>query len=317
MEEQNIEKMRTTTSEKRKKITIGIAIGAAVLLFITLIILLVKTTYDKNEAVREKNEETAALQLQLDQERLYNEYDDLNDEFIQYEGQTIYFKNDSIRQEYEKAKNRVEELRRELDHQNKLSQKRIAELQGEIESLKGILRHYVEQINELQQENQKLTQQNEKLTRKNTELSNRVAETTSQNEELTQRMELAEKLNVSNVSLQPLKGNGKNEKKVKKAKQLAVTFTIPQNNSTPVGSKSIYVRITSPEGNLLKGNGITFPFEDGIIEASAKKDIEYEGMEISGVTIYWDNNTVLNSGEYLVELFADNYRLYSNNFTLK
>lgn len=317
MEEQNIEKMRTTTSEKRKKITIGIAIGAAVLLFIALIILLVKTTYDKNEAVREKNEETAALQLQLDQERLYNEYDDLNDEFIQYEGQTIYFKNDSIRQEYEKAKNRVEELRRELDHQNKLSQKRIAELQGEIESLKGILRHYVEQINELQQENQKLTQQNEKLTRKNTELSNRVAETTSQNEELTQRMELAEKLNVSNVSLQPLKGNGKNEKKVKKAKQLVVTFTIPQNNSTPVGSKSIYVRITSPEGNLLKGNGITFPFEDGIIEASAKKDIEYEGMEISGVTIYWDNNTVLNPGEYLVELFADNYRLYSNNFTLK
>ncbi len=317
MEEQNLNETSITQPDKKKRLIIGSAIGAAALLFIVLILLLIKTTHDKNETARQAEEQTAALQLQLDQERLYNEYDDLNDEFIQYEGQTIYFKNDSIRQEYEKAKNRVEELRRELDHQNKLSQKRIAELQSEIESLKGILRHYVEQINELQQENQKLTQQNEKLTRRNTELSNRVAETTSQNEELTQRMELAEKLNVSNVSLQPLKGNGKNEKKVKKAKQLAVTFTIPQNNSTPVGSKSIYVRITSPEGNLLKGNGITFPFENGTIEASAKKDIEYEGVEISGVTIYWDNNTVLNPGAYRVEIFADNYRLYSNEFSLK
>ena len=197
------------------------------------------------------------------------------------------------------------------------SQKRIAELQKEIESLKGILRHYVEQINELQKENKKLTQQNESLTRRNTELSNQVAETTSKNEVLTQRMELAEKLNISNVTLQALKSNGKTEKKVTKAKQLAVVFTIPQNNSTPVGRKSIFLRITSPEGNLLKGNGITFPFENGKIEATAKKDIEYEGNEISGVTIYWDNNTVLNPGAYRVEIFADNYRLYSNEFTLK
>jgi hypothetical protein len=96
-----------------------------------------------------------------------------------------------------------------------------------------------------------------------------------------------------------------------------VTFTVTQNNSTPVGRKTIYLRITSPEGNLLQGNGITFPFEGATLQASAQKDIEYEGEEIAGVKIYWDNNATLNPGTYKVELFADNYRLCSMDFQMK
>ena len=129
-------------------------------------------------------------------------------------------------------------------------------------------------------------------------------------------MTLAEKLNVTGVTLTPLKGNGKNEKNITKAKQLKVTFTIPQNNSTPVGSKTIFLRIVNPEGSLL-GNAGSFPFEGGSVPCTAKKTIEYEGQEMAGVTIYWDVNTTLNPGDYTVELFADNYRLASRHFTLK
>ena len=90
----------------------------------------------------------------------------------------------------------------------------------------------------------------------------------------------------------------------------------PQNNSTPVGEKTIYMRIVSPSGQLLSGGG-TFSFEGGQVECSAKKIIEYAGEEIGGVTIYWDVNTALTPGDYTVELFADNYRLVSRSFNLK
>ena len=50
---------------------------------------------------------------------------------------------------------------------------------------------------------------------------------------------------------------------------------------------------------------------------TAKKQIEYAGEEIPGVTIYWDVNTALSAGEYTVELFADNYRLASRRFTIQ
>jgi seryl-tRNA synthetase len=178
------------------------------------------------------------------------------------------------------------------------------------------MRHYVEQINELNQQNEELRQKNETLQTQNQQLSSQVQTTTSQNQVLTQRMQLAEKLNVTGVTLTALKSNGKVEKNITKAKQLMVSFTIPQNNSTPVGQKRIYVRITSPEGNLLTGNGISFSFEGSTVQATAQKSIEYEGAEISGIKIYWDNNATLNPGSYRVELFADNYRLASREFQM-
>ena len=76
------------------------------------------------------------------------------------------------------------------------------------------------------------------------------------------------------------------------------------------------MRIISPSGQLL-GGGSTFPFESGNIEYSARKVIEYEGAEITGVSMYWDVDTPLIAGDYTVELFADNFRLTSSHFTLR
>lgn len=271
----------------------------------------------QNQATEEATQQIAELQLMNEQLQLTNEYDELSASFTQHEGQMVLFNNDSIRAEYEEAKNKVEELRQELKQREKLSSERIAQLQKEIESLKKIMRHYVEQINELNQENQELRQKNETLEQRNTQLTSQVESTAKENKELSERMVLAEKLNVSSLSLTALNGKGKNEKNITKAKQLMLTFTIPQNNSTPVGKKTIYLRITSPEGNLLSGNGIHFTFEGANLEASAQKVVEYEGQEIAGVKIYWDVNATLNPGSYRVELFADNYRLASRNFEMK
>lgn len=272
---------------------------------------------NQHNATKAAEQRVQELELMTEQLQLTNEYDELSASFVQHEGQMALFSNDSIRAEYEAAKNKVEELRAELKRQSNLSAKRIAELQAEIATLKNIMRHYVEQIAELNEQNQQLREQNQTLEQSNRQLSSQVAATTSQNQQLTQRVVLAEKLNVSGVTLTGLKDNGKVQKNITKAKQLMVTFTVPQNNSTPVGKKTIYLRITSPEGNLLRGNGVTFPFEGTTLEASAQKEIEYEGVEIPQVTIYWNNNTTLTPGSYRVELFADNYRLASREFNMK
>lgn len=271
----------------------------------------------QHTATQEAMQQLEEQKLVNEQLQLSNEYDELSASFTQHEGQMVMFNNDSIRAEYESTKNKVEELRQELKRRDKLSKQRIAELQSEIESLKKIMRHYVEQINELNKQNEELRAKNETLEADNRQLTSKVNTTADENKRLSERMVLAEKLNVSSVSLQALRSNGKNEKNITKAKQLMVTFTIPQNNSTPVGKKTIYLRITSPEGNLLPGNGITFSFEGARLEATAQKTIEYEGQEIAGVKIYWDVTATLNPGSYRVELFADNYRLTSRSFDLQ
>lgn len=266
--------------------------------------------------VQEAQLQNEELKLDNQQLQLSNEFDMLNSEFQQYENQAQRLANDTILAKYTAAKAKVERLQAELKSEKVKSAARIKELQGEIATLKGLLRHYIAQIDSLSKENAGLRAENAEIRNRNEHLSSRVQEVERSNENLNQRMTLAEKLNVTGVSLTPLKKNGRAEGNVTKAKQLKVTFTIPQNNSTPVGEKTIYLRLTSPEGQLLGGSS-SFSFEGRSVPCTARKNIEYSGDEISGITIYWDVNTTLNPGDYTVELFTDGYRLTSRRFTLK
>lgn len=305
----------TTPDNKRHKMLLWSVIGLAALLVCAIIAVIITTTssHKKIEEMAVANEQ---LQLSNEQLQLANEYQTLNTEFAQYENQSQLLANDSLATKYAAAKSKVEKLLQELNSEKRKSAQRIAQLQNEIGTLKNILRHYVSQIDSLGKENAALRTENTEIKQRNQQLSSRVATETRRNEVLSERMTLAEKLNVTGVTLTPLKKNGKAEKNVTKAKQLQVSFTIPQNNSTPVGEKTIYLRITNPEGMLL-GAGGSFSFEGATLQCTARKSIEYAGEEISGIRIYWDVNTTLTPGEYTVELFADNYRLASRRFTLK
>ncbi len=292
-----------------------VVIGLAVLLLIAVVFGITQVASLKSdvEQARLQNEE---LKLENDQLQLTNEFEAVNAEFQHYENQAQTLASDTILAKYTAAKAKVEQLIKELKSEKVKSAKRISELQSEINTLKGLLRHYIAQIDSLNKENGVLRAENTEIKAQNQQLTSRVAEETRRNENLSERMTLAEKLNVTGVSLTGLKKNGKTEKNITKAKQLLVTFTIPQNNSTPVGNKTIYLRITNPEGQLL-GNSGSFQFEGGNVPCSARKVIEYAGDEIPGIHMYWDVNTTLTPGDYTVELFTDGYRLASRHFTMK
>ncbi len=291
-----------------------------ILALATLLVIIIAAFILTTKSINDKAEEAALANKQLrltnEQLQLANEYQALNVEFQQYENQSQLLANDSLVTKYAAAKSKVEKLLQELNSEKKKSAQHIKKLQDEIGTLKNILRHYVAQIDSLGKENAGLRAENAEIKQRNQQLRNRVATESKRNEILSERMTLAEKLNVTGVTLNALKKNGKIEKNVTKAKQLEVTFTIPQNNSTPVGEKTIYLRITNPEGALL-GAGGTFNFEGASLQCTARKTIEYAGEEIGGLRIYWDVNTTLTPGDYTVELFADNFRLISRRFTLR
>lgn len=302
--------MNLNQKQKNRLVVAGIVAGLALMSLLLFSTLETKRQFEEATAVNEQ------LRLQNEQLHLAGEYEQLNSQFKNYESQTQYINNDSILIKYGEAKDKVEKLLTELKTQKITSQRRIKQLQDEIKTLKGLMKHYVEIIDSLGKENAGLRAENAEIKQKNQELNSQVNEVSAKNENLSKRMTLAEKLNISALTLTPLKSNGKQEKRISKAKQLRVTFTIPQNNSTPVGEKTLYVRITNPEGTLLGSQG-SFEFEGGNIPFTERKIIEYEGQEIAGISIYWNVNSVLNPGQYTVEVFADNYRLTSRKFTFE
>ncbi len=315
MEDNNNYKIK----DKSKRILLGV-ISVLLVIVLGACVWFAMSLAGKERALEAEREAREQAELNLDQALMDRDFDELNREFSSLENQRVSIMDDSVKREltekYEAAKLKVEKLQQELQNQKKKSAAEIKKLKDEISTLRALLRHYVEEINRLNQENQELRTENETIKKENTRLSSQVQETSRKNEVLSERMTLAEKLNVTGVNLTALNKKGKNEKKVSKAKQLMVTFTIPQNNSTPVGEKTIYMRLISPSGQLL-GSAGTFSFEGGSVECSAKKTVEYAGEEIANTHIYWDVNTALSPGDYTVELFADNYRLARRSFSLK
>lgn len=292
--------------------------GAAALVAILLIVVgisvwqMTSLKLQVNEA-RAVNEQ---LQLTNEQLSLSNEFEAINSQFAQYEDQANMMASDTIMTKYAAAKNKIEELLKELNSQKAKSSAQIKKLKDEIATLRALLRHYIAQVDSLGKENAALRDENSQIRNRNQQLVSKVSSVEKENKNLSERMVLAEKLNVTGVTLTALKSNGKVEKNITKAKQLMVTFTVPQNNSTPVGTKTVYMRITGPEGSLLGGAG-SFNFEGGSVPYTEKMNFDYGGEEIAGLKIYWNVNTALSPGDYTVELFADNYRLVSRHFTMK
>jgi len=272
-------------AQNRKMFWIIIGLAAAV---VALAVWFIVASTSQKKALEEAIALKEQAELDIAQRELQNDYDALNNEFAIFENSRQMVLDDSVKlaltQKYETARLQIEKLTQELQNQKHKSAAEIKKLKDEISTLRNLLRHYVEEINRLNQENQALRNENAEIKDKNQQLTSRVQETTRRNEDLNKRMTLAEKLNVTGLNLTALNKKGKNEKKVQKARQLRVTFTIPQNNSTPVGEKTIYLRIVSPSGQLL-GNAGSFDFEGGSVPCTAKKIVEYAGEEIGGLTI--------------------------------
>lgn len=302
---------------KNQKILIFGALGVALCL-IALIVFLIVSNSNNAKAVDEAQARADSLSLVNDQIMLTNEFNQLNADFSQYEGQQIYLKNDSLVKKYNEARMKVEGLLQELNSEkrsNSQNRARIKQLEGEIATLKNIVKHYLEEIKRLGEENEGLKQEIQQVNERNEQLATQVSTATKSNEELSQTVKLAKKLNITGISLRAYNKKGKEEKNITKARQLGVTFTVSPNNTAAPGMKDFHVRIISPEGTLLGGGG-SFQLDGATLTSTAHRQVEYANEEVS-VSIYWDVNTTLIPGDYTVEVFCDGYRLASRHFTMK
>lgn len=302
---------------KNQKIVLygGVAVFAAL---VAMVGILIYSNARSNNVANDAMARMDSLALANDRLLLTNEFNQLNADFSQYEDQQVYLKNDSLVQQYNAARMKVEGLLRELSAEkasNSQNRARIKKLEGEIASLKKIVRHYLEEIKRLGEENEGLRRELEQVNQRNEQLATTAASVKRDNEQLSQTVAQAKKLSITGLSFKAYNNKGKVEKKVKKAKSLGASFTINPNNTASAGTKTVYMRIVSPDGQVLSG-GPSFSYDGKSVASSASRDIQYDNSE-QHVSIYWQTNTTLTSGDYLVEIFCDGNRLASRNFNMK
>ena len=104
--------------------------------------------------------------------------------------------------------------------------------------------------------------------------------------------------------------------KVKDVVKLAISFTIVKNITAENGERTVYIRITKPDNDVLtKSASNTFPYENRTLTYSIKKYIEYNGEE-QNVNVFWDVEEFLYAGNYRVDIFEGGNLIGSQAFTL-
>ena len=258
-----------------------------------------------------KNQEMTQL-YEIEKEEMENEYSSFA---TQYDELRIQINNDSLQEKLEAEKLKTQRLLEELRQVKTSNAAEIVRLKKELKTVRAVLRSYVVQIDSLDRLNKALTQENQEVKNKYSAATAQISTLSAEKKKLNEKVSLAAQLDATNIVVMPQNKRGKVVKKVKDVKKIAITFTIVKNISAQTGNKNIYVRIATPDNEILSKGNTTFPYENKEITYSIKKYIEYTGEEQT-VTVYWDVEEYLPAGTYSVYLFADGNMIGQSSFTM-
>ena len=262
---------------------------------------------------KQRAESQQMLELaEMDKREMENEYEQFA---MQYNEMMTQINNDSLVAQLEMEQKRTEELLEELRRVKSSDAAEIMRLKKELATLRQVLRSYVLQIDSLNRMNEALAQENSNLKTQNEQARQHISNLATENETLSDKVAIASQLDATGIYAEGRNKKGKTAKKIKDVKKFVVGFNIARNVTTATGIRSIYVRITTPTGNVLTKGG-TFAYENRQLEDSIRKDIEYTGEEQS-IVVYWDVAEALSAGNYRVDIFADGQNIGTTNFAFE
>lgn len=160
-----------------------------VFLIIVIVLLLGTLVYlglnlrSKDVAIREMTQE-----FELQKEALTDEYSQLS---LQYEGYGLRIGNDSLATLLDNERYKVQRLLDELKVTKATNAKRISELRKELETLRGIIKTYVAQIDSLSRLNTALRKENQEVTQRYHQEREQVLSLSEEKKVLTEKVTLA------------------------------------------------------------------------------------------------------------------------------
>ena len=271
-----------------------------IVLSILLAILLIGVSvlfYMEKQTNKELTEE-----FQLEKEDLENQYADFSK---QYDELKMTVTNDSLSVLLEQEQLKTQRLLEELRTVKSTNATEIRRLKNELATLRKVMVGYINQIDSL---NRLTAYQKEVIadvTKKYNAASQQISTLSEEKKSLNQKVTLAAQLDATNIVVTPTNKRGKVAKRVKDITKIKISFTLAKNITAETGEKTIYLRITKPNNEVLsKSSSNTFNYENRQLEYSIKKYIEYTGEE-QIITVYWDVEEYMEAGTFRIDIFAD------------
>lgn len=300
--------METTTNtyQRQPDKKPSTALVVLVILLAIAVVFLGYKYFTKSTELGQTSEEKAILEdVKSDLEK------QLRDMIVEYD--SLKTNNDSVNTLLNNEQDKIKGLLR----MRATDAEKIRKYQGELETLRKVMRSYIVQIDSLNTRNRELTAENIQVKEQLTTVETQNVELSREKDMLSTQVQLAKVLSAKNIVATSLNKSNRENSKINKVAKVKVCFTVRENAVAEAGNKDIYLRIIRPDEVVLpSGNGETFEFNGEQVIFSAKRQLEYDKKDID-MCIFWDKNADLIAGNYTVVLYAENYEIGSATFTLK
>ena len=253
--------------------------------------------------------------MEFEKEQLEDEYEELAIQFDGYQTPDIH--NDSLVELLSQEKQRVQDLLEELRITKVTNARRIAELKKELATVRQVMVSYVHQIDSLDRTNKRLVAENQQVKQQYQEVARQAKQLEKERTQLAEVVSRASMLEINHFQMTPLNKRDRKTSIYNQIQKLQFDYTIARNITNKPGMKTIYMRITRPDGEIMQKNiNDVFHFENSEIAYSVSKDFEYAGEEISG-SLYWLVEEILQIGWYNADFFVDGELIGSFPFQIK
>lgn len=197
----------------------------------------------------------------------------------------------------EKYKDRIEALTVQLD----VSDKKIAQLTSQRDSLFKF---------------------NQRLEKRMEQRSDSMKQLTYTQKKLEQKVAVASALKAENIQVDALTDRGKLKEgpdlKARHIYKLRVSFSIGENRVAITEGKDIYLRIVEPDGSAIYdmalGGGM-FNFEGKDIPFTLRQNILFENKQ-QRFSFYFLKGSPYKTGNYLIELYSEGFKIGEQKFTI-
>ncbi len=262
------------------------------------------------------NQQISALNEVMDMEKqeLTQQYQELAFNFYD----SLKTDNDSLNNLVIKQKEKISQYIEEIKLLKFSNASKIREYKKELETMRVVLREYIIKVDSLNQINIKLTAENQTYIEKLGQTQQSVKILEVEKAKLIKKVDLASKLDTKNLISAGLNPRENETKKASRVAKIQVSFTIAKNISAPIGERTLYLRVSDPNGKLLTDSeSNTFRFEGKDIGYSSLKTFEYGGEELQMTLFYNTLEGGLSEGKYNLDIFADGNNIGSTTLVLK
>ncbi|MCR4860391.1 MAG: hypothetical protein K5910_06990 [Bacteroidales bacterium] len=301
--EDPIEKLERKEAEKKSNGGLKALMAALIVVALGLAAALIFVSGSKNKLVDDLNEEKADLTEQI--QALQSDYENLSSDY-----DTINAQLDSSREEIAQLVDRVKNTQA-------TDRAKIRQYEKELGTLRSIMRGYISQIDSLNTLNHRLTEE-AATARKEAEQTKQInTQLTQQVEDLTNRVTAGSVIKGHNFVMYAYNNNDKITDKANRVVRFLVNLSLAENDLAPHGPVRVYVRVTDPDGNLLSdGRGTTFTFGGETLEATASREVDYQGQEVD-LGIYINNIPSFMKGVYTVNVYTTQAQLGHGELLLR